>query len=312
MQRKPAYVKPQKNTALQVGSRLMTWEELPEWRRDNKDITSGYRLSQPDYIEVLAGLTFLHNETCNVYTHLVGASLMPFITAAVFNVLAESHFRDVTKVDYLMFSIFFLSAELCLVFSAVYHLIGTHSPAIEQFWHQADLLGIILATTGTFIPRIYYIFICDSSLQKLHWTIVAASGSLTAGLICIPCFRTLRWRNIRISAYIAFGASALIPMLHGVYLFGINYMLQYSGMRWYLLELMLYSTGVCLYGFRIPERFSPGTFDLWGSSHQIFHVFILCAMFVHNIALQEAFTASHTSDICQVQAAFPAVEKSKK
>ena len=49
-------------------------------------------------------------------------------------------------------------------------------------------------------------------------------------------------------AYVALGASALIPPLHGVQLYGLEYMLQYSGMKWYLLELAFYSGGVSLYG----------------------------------------------------------------
>lgn len=62
--------------------------------------------------------------------------------------------------------------------------------------------------------------------------------------------------------------------------------------------------------FRIPERFAPGHFDIWFSSHQIFHVSILCAMYVHTIALTQAFTACHTLDICQIQSAHQARGKS--
>lgn len=55
--------------------------------------------------------------------------------------------------------------------------------------------------------------------------------------------------------------------------------------------------------FRTPERFAPGKFDIWGSSHQIFHVAILCAMYTHVIALTDAFTACHTMDLCKIQSA---------
>lgn len=58
--------------------------------------------------------------------------------------------------------------------------------------------------------------------------------------------------------------------------------------------------------FRIPERFAPGHFDIWFSSHQIFHVSILCAMYVHTIALRQAFTACHTLDICHIQSSHQA------
>jgi predicted membrane channel-forming protein YqfA (hemolysin III family) len=54
--------------------------------------------------------------------------------------------------------------------------------------------------------------------------------------------------------------------------------------------------------FQLPERLAQGTFDLWGSSRQIFHVAILGAFHVHVITLTEAFTALPSSDFCELQA----------
>lgn len=53
---------------------------------------------------------------------------------------------------------------------------------------------------------------------------------------------------MRIGAYVALGASASIPLLHGVHRYGREYMMQYSGMKWYLIELVIYGEGVSLYG----------------------------------------------------------------
>lgn len=61
-------------------------------------------------------------------------------------------------------------------------------------------------------------------------------------------------------AFVVFGASSFIPLLHGVQRYGLEYMLQYSGMKWYLLELVLYGTGVGLYAVsltRSPHRVFP-------------------------------------------------------
>lgn len=79
-------------------------------------------------------------------------------------------------------------------------------------------------------------------------------GSATATLISIPRFRTLRWRKVRVGAYVALGASAFIPLLHGVQLYGLEYMLKYSGMKWYLLELVAYGGGVSIYGVSLHAR----------------------------------------------------------
>jgi adiponectin receptor len=51
-----------------------------------------------------------------------------------------------------------------------------------------------------------------------------------------------------VGAYVVLGASAFIPLLHGLQRYGLDYMLRYSGMKWYLLELAFYGGGVGLYG----------------------------------------------------------------
>ncbi|PNP81303.1 hypothetical protein FNYG_05335 [Fusarium nygamai] len=231
-------------------TRTVSWHDIPEWRRDNKYILTGYRPLEADYLQGIKSLTFLHNETCNVYTHLIGALLMPLFATVALQTICEPQYVGVIRTDFIMFSIFFCSAESCLIFSAVYHLIGSHSREVEQFWHRMDLLGIVIVTVGTFIPGIYYIFNCEPFLQRIHWTIVLLCGSATAALISIPKFRTLRWRKVRVGAYVALGASAFIPLFHGVKLYGLDYMLKYSGMRWYLVELVLYGGGCGLYAVR--------------------------------------------------------------
>ncbi|KAJ9413526.1 hemolysin-III related-domain-containing protein [Fusarium oxysporum] len=281
--------------------RTVALHDIPQWRQGNKYILAGYRPMKANYPQVIKSLSFLHNETWNVYTHLIGAVLLPPYATAILRTISGPQYIDVTRIDFIMFNIFFCSAESCLSSSAVYHLIGSHSHEAELLWHRRDLIGIVILTVGTFIPGIYYIFYCDPILQKIHWIIVVFCGSATAALISIPKFRTLRWRKARVSAYVALGASALIPLLHGVQVYGLEYMLEYSGMKWYLVELLLYGGGCGIYAFRIPERIAPGHFDIWFSSHQIFHISILCAICVNVIALMEAFTACHTLDICYIQ-----------
>ncbi|KAF5699747.1 hypothetical protein FGLOB1_11187 [Fusarium globosum] len=153
-------------------TRTVTWHDIPDWRQDNKYILTGYRPLEDDYFQVLKSLTFLHNETCNVYTHLIGAVLLPCFATAILRSIYVLQYVDVTRTDFIMFGIYFCSAESCLVFSAAYHLTESHSHEVEQFWHRRDLLGIVIVIVGTFIPGIYYIFSCEPILLKVHWAIV--------------------------------------------------------------------------------------------------------------------------------------------
>lgn len=156
-------------------TRTVTWQEISEWQLDNKYILRGYRPEKADYLEILTSLTFLHNETCNVYTHLVGALLLPVASIAFLRILADPRFFNVSSMDYTIFGLYFWCAEICLGLSALYHLMQPHSHRVEQFWHGMDLLGIVIVTVGTFSSGIFYVFFCEESLQKLHWAIVSLS-----------------------------------------------------------------------------------------------------------------------------------------
>lgn len=51
----------------------------------------------------------------------------------------------------------------------------------------------------------------------------------------------------------------------------------------------VYAVGAIIYAFKIPERFVPKTFDIWLSSHSIFHWMILGAACLHFWASIRAF-----------------------
>lgn len=156
-------------------ARTIPRQECSEWQIDNKYILTAYRREKADYLEVFISLTFLHNETCNVYTHLIGALLLPLFATIFLRYLAEPQFLNVSSMDYAMFGFYFWCAEICLVLSALYHLMQPHSHRVEQFWHGMDLLGIVIVTVGTFSSGIYYVFFCEGVLQNLHWAIVSLS-----------------------------------------------------------------------------------------------------------------------------------------
>lgn len=196
-------------------TRTVMLQDIPEWRRDKKYILTGYRPLEADYLQVIKSLTFLHNETCNVYTHLIGAMLLPLFAIAILRTIHRPQYINVTRTDFIIFSVFFYSAKSCLIFSAVYHLIGSHSRQVEQFWHRMDLLGIVIVTVGTFIPGIYYIFNCEPFLQKTHWTIVCYPGH-SATLLAIRSLRSMLTGSLGYSLRICHRGSHLHPQVQDV------------------------------------------------------------------------------------------------
>jgi len=43
----------------------------------------------------------------------------------------------------------------------------------------------------------------------------------------------------------------------------------------------IYIGGAIIYSARIPERFKSRTFDIIGSSHQIFHICVIIGAWIH-------------------------------
>jgi adiponectin receptor len=60
---------------------LLLWHQLPTWQRDNKYILAGYRPSSGSCRQSLKSLRYIHNESVNIYTHLLGVIIfaaLPF------------------------------------------------------------------------------------------------------------------------------------------------------------------------------------------------------------------------------------------
>lgn len=158
--------------ALDQWYKLIYWNDLPHWQRDNHYIHSGYRRASYSYKRSFASIFHFHNETVNIWTHLIPAIVALPGGILLYQILKPRYDRA-TAADILAISCFFLGAALCLGMSAVYHTLSNHSPAVARMWNQLDYAGIATLITGSFIPIIYYGFWCEPSKQLVYWTMVS-------------------------------------------------------------------------------------------------------------------------------------------
>jgi adiponectin receptor len=155
---------------------LVQWDEVPHWQQDNHHIRSSYRRPTGSFRRSFSSLLFLHNESVNIYTHLIPAlGILP--GALVLYQTLQPRYERATKSDVIAFSCFFLGAAICLSMSAIYHTISNHSPRVNKLGNQLDYVGIVLLISGSFVPSIYYGFWCDPNLQKTYWTMVRLTGT---------------------------------------------------------------------------------------------------------------------------------------
>lgn len=94
--------------------------------------------------------------------------------------------------------------------------------------------------------------------------------------------------------FVLMGLSAVVPIFHGLRIYGFDQMQKTVSVNWVVLQGALYILGAGLYAARFPERVRPGKFDIWGSSHQLFHILVVLAAAVHLVGLVKAFDYEHS------------------
>ncbi|KAK1763230.1 mPR-like GPCR protein [Phialemonium atrogriseum] len=270
---------------------------IPEWYQDNEQIRHGYRPVSCSARVSLASWLYLHNESVNIYSHLIPA--IGFLLGEWYILeYLHSRYQHVTVADHLIFAFFLLTATVCLGLSATYHTMINHSQRIDALWLRFDLVGIILLTLGDFVSGIYLVFWCEPLQRKIYWSMIFTLGAITIFVLLSPKFRGPRWRTFRLMTIVGTGLSGLAPLGHGIYMFGFVQMLKQSGMPYYLVEGALLGLGAFIYAARIPESLSPGKFDIYGSSHQLFHILVVIATVIHLVGILAAFDYNYNHRIC--------------
>ncbi|KAJ1780714.1 hypothetical protein LPJ59_007210 [Coemansia sp. RSA 2399] len=273
--------------------RHLVWSELPEWMRDNKYILSGYRQPTNSFRKCFASWFYVHNETGNIMTHLVGAlGFAALCLTATQGLLAEFptiNWRDVTTLY-----MFLVGAIGCMGTSAMYHTVTCHSPRVQRACNKCDYVGIVLFIVSSSVAILCYLFYCHPRLRLFYLTLVFALGALTVVLVMTPHFGTPEYRPIRVVIFVALGISIVIPAIHAYWLFGWEYILHAIQVPYTVAMGATYILGGTIYGARVPERWWPGRFDYWLHSHQIFHVFVVVAAVFHYVGVVRALRWTHT------------------
>jgi len=267
---------------------LLAYEDLPHWYRDNHFTRSGYRPVSNSWRICAYSLGHLHNETVNIYTHLIPGFL--FVVGQALTYFGINHlYPEASLMDHVVFGSNIATATITMVLSATYHTLMNHSMHVSALMLRVDYVGILTLILGSFFSGIYVGFRCEPAICWTYWTMVITLSIITSVLVLHPQLQGLEYRSHRSWAFILTALSGFAPIIHGLLLYGWNEMLIRSGMQYYLLEGLVYGIGAFFFLTRIPESIWPGSFDIWFSSHQIFHVLVVIASQVHLYGVWVAF-----------------------
>ncbi|CAD5233581.1 unnamed protein product [Bursaphelenchus xylophilus] len=272
---------------------LCSYEELPEWLKDNEYLLHNHRPPLYCMTKCLRSVGCFHTETMNIWSHLVGALM--FITA-MFVFLGAPITQSFE--NQLIFMIFFVGIITCLLFSTVFHAVHCHSERIFRTVIKLDYCGVILSMCSSFIPWTYYAFYCQRTYM---WIYIVQIGVLSMGAFIVSFldrFAAPKYRPLRALVFSGLGLSIIIPLLHVIYQSGLDYAFQYAGLFWLLANLFFSGTGLIFYCLQLPERWKPGYFDIFGHSHQIMHILTVCGAGSFLYGLYEMWQRTQNGTVC--------------
>lgn len=245
---------------------IILWEKLEEWQQDNHYIHSGYRPATNSYKKSIASLTYLHTESVNIWSHVIGAAIFA-LSGPVLYLVLKQRYEEASSTDFSVFLCFFVGAIVCMGMSATFHTITNHSLTVSKLGNQLDYFGIVFLIVGSFIPSIYYGFACDPPLITTYWTMIITIGAGCGITTFSPKFASPKWRPFRASMFIAMGLSAIFPVIHGLKLYGLDRMVGLIGLPWLVSQGAMYVLGALLYAVsvnrsrRVPYQLTHSTID---------------------------------------------------
>ncbi|KAJ6816067.1 heptahelical transmembrane protein 4-like [Iris pallida] len=265
---------------------LVGFDSLPEYLKDNEFLLNYYRADWP-LKETMLSIFSIHNETLNIWTHLIGFFIFLCITVCAATTIrwhdgAGSSVAEQPVARWPFFA-FLAGAMLCLLSSSACHLVSCHSERCAYAMLRLDYAGISTLIVTSFYPLVYYTFLCDPFSRGLYLGLITALGAAAVLASLVPAFQTPACRPARALLFSLMAASGLVPIAHKVAAFGDRP--EAIATAWYELAMgTFYGLGVAAYVARVPERWMPGRFDIVGHSHQLFHVLVIAGAYTHYLA----------------------------
>lgn len=228
---------------------LLSFDKMPEWFQhdNNRLIMRGYRPIPDSVHSSLRSWCYAHNETVNIYSHLIPAIVF-FVGEWHLLRHLTGKYNKLTTTDTAAFSFFMLAATICYASSALYHTLMNHSHIVDRFCHRLDMLGIGIFIVSDIALEVHILFWCESTMRNVYWSMVSRSpytcvpksvvgadrvfigrqigifGLTTIVTNAHPKLQSYEYRLTRTLAFVATGSFAVLPLIHGLGIFGLELM----------------------------------------------------------------------------------------
>ncbi|KAI1347663.1 hemolysin-III channel protein-like protein Izh2 [Xylaria sp. FL0043] len=273
------------DAGVNVASRVVMRAAAPAWMRESPFIERAYRKQQDSFIGCFQSLCYLHNELVNIWSHLIVGVF--FLILALWVMCPALHGGYAfTAADLLALQAYVVGAAACCLFSAFYHCVSCHSEQVSRRCLKLDYLGIACNITSTCVSATYFGLHGHPRLTNFYIAIIVTCSLVALGSMFGPDVDGPRAAKFRAIVFVALGASGFAPILHAAVAPRLT--LDGFSLEHVVAQSLCYLVGTAIYVKRVPEKYWRGTFDVWGASHQLFHVLVNVAQVVHLLGLRKA------------------------
>ncbi|SCU85848.1 LADA_0D10198g1_1 [Lachancea dasiensis] len=247
--------------ALETGmDRHLHYYELPFPWRENRFIVHGYRFYNSYSKSLLSIINWYgwHNETVNIWTHLLGAIYFGYVLLKSFPGTAVYQSDLVPPAAKAMAFIFLFAGMECFIFSVIWHTFnGICDLTARSKCACVDYTGITVLITASILTTEAVTLSGDPSSPYtwpflFYTTATAALGAIGFYMNWSPKFDRPESRPLRIASYILLASFGIISYAHSRILHpstnpNLIMPILSKSLVWYLI-------GVVFYGTFIPER----------------------------------------------------------
>jgi adiponectin receptor len=129
-----------------------------------------------------------------------------------------------------------------------------HSQATYDLGIKFDYSGILLLMWGSTFPLVCYSFPHRATLQATY--LIVTTGLAGSCLLATfhPSIGGPRMGHVRATLFGCFGfGSFLVPIIHGIWVSGLDEQSQKIGLLWVYLTVLLNGTGVFAYALKVSS-----------------------------------------------------------
>ncbi|XP_028295894.1 membrane progestin receptor beta-like isoform X1 [Gouania willdenowi] len=259
----------------------VTASQVPKLFREPY-IHSGYRPVHQDWRCYFLSLFQRHNESLNVWTHLLAA---PVLLVRCWALVGATGYT--LEAASLPLSLFLISSFTYLCLSVLAHLLQSHSEHAHYFFFFMDYVGVAVYQYGCSIA--HYFYTSEQTWRERVGLMFLPAAAFLGWLSCAGCcFAKYRYKRPypmrrKICQLIPTSMAYLVdisPVAHRLLTSPWTGWAGGDSLPYHALQMASFLLCALFFSCPIPERYFPGCCDFVGHGHQIFHVFLsLCTLF---------------------------------